>query len=122
MRCSICKCILILLIFEFAAAFRALSSLLHPLRISLPSSASTLNSHQVFVSLKKFVPRSSLPLKYKADDSGAPPAEDPFFEADESVLRLQTERDKVFIIDGCIDVTRIVSFRLKFLQKRGFSS
>jgi hypothetical protein len=114
MRCALCKWILVLFIFEFAAAFRALNSLLHPFRISLPSSASTLNGHQVFVTLKKVIPRSSLPLRCKADDSRAAPAEDPFFDVDESVLRLQTERDKVFIIDSQYWHNKNSLFSVKF--------
>jgi hypothetical protein len=102
MRCALCKFILLISVFQLTYAFRALNSLLHPFRTALPDSASTLNSHQLFVAsaFQKISPRPSFPLRCKADESRAAPTEDPFFDVDESVLRLQTERDKVFVINA----------------------
>ncbi len=118
MRCASRKWILFPFIFQFTAAFRALNPLLHPNRVfSLPA-ASTVNSNQVFVTLKKFSPRPSISLRCKASDPRNAPAEDPFSDVDESVLRLQTERDKVFIYH--IGSTKFVPHMLQLASGSNF--
>ncbi len=86
---------LLLLIAQFTAALRAFYPLLHPQSISLRRFASTINCHQNFVAFKIVNTIPSLSLRCKPEDPTTFP-EDPFVDVDESVLRLQTERDKVY--------------------------